>query len=190
MLSIIISEIENCLKKECYFAALTMTLMLPYICGKAEYPLETSSHKRYKDWYQKHIGQYHKKFGLSESKEFADQPYLSDEVIYSLRCSFLHSGVTDIEGKITEKRNMVSKFVLRYPPRGEYDHYGSTVLSGYSNDGKLEIQEYTVDILFICKTICNAAKSYFEENSEKFNFFSNNIINPNIEIKSTTELKS
>lgn len=47
----LIDDVNKALDAESYYSALTLALTLPDICGKAEYPQEKSTAKRYKDWY-------------------------------------------------------------------------------------------------------------------------------------------
>ena len=49
MLLDIIAEIQNALDNNMYLAALSLALMVPDICGKAEYP-DKRVGERYKDW--------------------------------------------------------------------------------------------------------------------------------------------
>ena len=51
MIERIIKEINLSLENECYLSALGMALTLPDICGKAEYPNEKSTTKRYIEWF-------------------------------------------------------------------------------------------------------------------------------------------
>ena len=59
MIKKLITEINEALSNNLYFAALSLALTLPDICGKAEYP-EKGSTSRYKLWYDEYIGQYEK----------------------------------------------------------------------------------------------------------------------------------
>lgn len=54
----LINDVKRALDAECYYSALSLVLTFPDICGKAEYPKERSSTKRYIDWYDEHIGEY------------------------------------------------------------------------------------------------------------------------------------
>ena len=58
MVDRIIRDIRGALDNNLFFAALNSALTLPDICGKAEYPSEQRSKKRYIDWYDKEIGLY------------------------------------------------------------------------------------------------------------------------------------
>ena len=56
----LVQEIRKALENELYFVALSSALTLPDICGKAAYPDERSSRKRYISWYDEEIGKYEK----------------------------------------------------------------------------------------------------------------------------------
>lgn len=53
----LIDDVNKALDAECYYAALSLVLTFPDICGKAAYPQEKIE-KRYIDWYDEHIGKY------------------------------------------------------------------------------------------------------------------------------------
>ncbi len=51
----IVEDINKALDCEAYLSALSLTLMLPDVCGKAEYPnLKVGEH--YIKWYDEYIG--------------------------------------------------------------------------------------------------------------------------------------
>lgn len=95
MVQRIVDDIRDALTNNLFFAALISALNLPDICGKAEYPNETSTKKRYIDWYDKEIGQYEK----NPFQNTEEMPYLSGNVIYSLRCALLHEGNPNVDNK-------------------------------------------------------------------------------------------
>ena len=72
-----------------YLAALALSLTIPDICGKAEFP-EYGNTQRYIEWYMKYIGQYEKKPLPIKALQLPDEdyidlyihpPYLSGEVV-------------------------------------------------------------------------------------------------------------
>ena len=89
----IIDEIEICLEQDMYMSALMLSLTIPDICGKVEYPNEKQIAPRYIRWYNKYMEQY--KQGTSAYD--IDLPYLSGEVVYNLRKSVIHSGNPNID---------------------------------------------------------------------------------------------
>ena len=56
----IIEDIRKALENDLHFVALNSAFTLPDICGKAAYPNEVSSKKRYVLWYDEEIGKIRK----------------------------------------------------------------------------------------------------------------------------------
>lgn len=161
-----VEEIEKGLEKGCYFAALTLALTLPDICGKAEYPSKCVG-DRYRDWYDEYVGKYEK----SRNPYNFDMPYLSGEVVYKLRCSFLHSGNPSVAAEeIKDETCKVDCFKIRYGTSlsGDVSH----VSYWYRNE-ELEpsYREYDMNLRVFCMKLSRVAKSFYLENKTKFNFF-------------------
>lgn len=167
MLLQLIEDIEKALNHDCYLSALGLALTLPDICGKAKYPEEKNS-VRYKKWYDEYVGEF-------EKRPFDNTlPYLSGEVIYSLRCSFVHEGNPNISKKKLNSKCQVEQFVLIREKKNKYDLYGDTAHLSWFTDGTKEGKTkcvYKVNIRRLCLILCANAKGYYEENKEQFNFF-------------------
>lgn len=163
MIDKIISEIEVDVKNECFISALALALTLPDICGKAEFPKDKES-IRYKNWYDTYIG-----LSIKPSDPYgADMPYLSGEVVYKLRCSLLHQGTPNIEGsQIREDRCKVDRFILELTDA--YDE--GTSMVAYNGGPKIARRELTVNVLYLINKIVKEAKTYYEGNKVKFDFF-------------------
>jgi hypothetical protein len=69
-----------------HYIALSLALMLPDICGSIEDPGPGKSQARYEAWYKKWLEPTYKTF-------------LTAADCFQLRCSYLHSGSTDVEEK-------------------------------------------------------------------------------------------
>ena len=104
MLKRIIGDIGLSLANNAYISALALALTIPDICRKAEYPDEKSSKKRYMDWYDTYIGVVYKGALTSDSSSL---PYVSSEIIYSLRCSLLHQGTPNVEDKLALQFSLI-----------------------------------------------------------------------------------
>lgn len=89
----LVDDMEKSLENGCYYAALMIALALPEICGKAEYP-DKKTIERYIQWYNEYIGKYDQ-----DSDEDMQLPYLSGELVNSLRNSIFHQGTPDIDLK-------------------------------------------------------------------------------------------
>lgn len=117
-------------------------------------------------WYDEHIGKYEK------PDDDTQMPYLSGEVVYKLRCSFLHEGNPDIlNAKIKEECNQIDHFVLVLQPSNEFEVYHDSSMK-FLLPVLPEYSEYKVNVQRLCLIIARTARGYYLKNKEKFNFFS------------------
>jgi hypothetical protein len=70
------AEMDRCVLAGCHFALLHILFPLPDVCAALESPDGTTSADRYQNWYRRYL----------------DDPLLSSEEFYKLRCVFLHQG--------------------------------------------------------------------------------------------------
>lgn len=169
----LIDDVNNALEADCYYSALALALTFPDICGKAEYPKEKSTAKRYKDWYDEHIGKYEQCPCRS-----MPMPYLSGEVIYSLRNSLLHQGTPNINvDKIKNCNNKIDHFVLVLESKKPFDIYSDA--SGIYNSS---VKTYRVNVRRLCLVLCSSASGYYKANQDKFDFFRCSIIDWDSEV--------
>ena len=165
MVDRIIRDIRGALDNNLYFAALNSALTLPDICGKAEYPSERSSKKRYIDWYDKEIGLYERNPRLNGPEEM---PYLSGQVMYSLRCAMLHSGEPNINGDSVRQNTDIDKFSLVIQKAQPFDIYSdSSSIMDWAGE---HIRSYRMSVRRICLIMCAVAESYYRDNKDKFHF--------------------
>jgi len=187
MLEQIIDDVDRALDNEAYFAALTLVLTLPDICGKAQYP-ETIGKNRYINWYDENIGKY-EKCPCEHCKE-VQMPYLSGEVIYSLRNSMLHQGTPNIDNKVIKNTaNKIDQFVLVIEKKKPFGIYVDSAGIASSDFNDITTREYRVNVRRLCLIICASAKGYYENNKEKFNFFNYSILDWDAEIVRLENLK-
>lgn len=158
MIDKIVEDINTALENGAYLSALSLALTLPDVCGKAEYPNESVG-KRYIHWYDEYIGKY-------ETDGQSSCPYLSGEVVYSLRNHFLHQTTPDVDKtKITNPQNQIDEFELVIEPKNKYDIYADLSVDG--NPGE---KEYHVNIQRLCFILTRTASWYYKNNKEKFGF--------------------
>ena len=158
MIDLYVDDIYNALSNKLYFSALALSLALPDICGKAEYPDETSSSKRYIEWYDKYLGEY-----MSNGD---NSPSLSGEVVYNLWNSFLHTGSPNIDNKkVKNQTNKLDRFILSLADDKEFQSVTLCVSTGC-----VTIRIMMVNVSFLCKTICDFSLLYYENNPDKFRF--------------------
>ena len=92
-LQVIIEDLDLALKRGCLFAALSLALIIPDICGKAKDP-NAGVGKRYIEWFDQYIGNHMRKVFAGDGEKL---PYLSGKLVYGLRWAFLHSGSANVE---------------------------------------------------------------------------------------------
>lgn len=160
MIKKLISDCEQALNHNLYFAALCLSLVLVDVCAKAEYPEEKNNKKRYVDWFEKHIepnGEKLEQVGKEQAR--LDPPYLCGEYVYNLRCFMLHQGTPNID----EQKYDINKFemLLEQNPSFVFSSTANT-----KGDRAL-----AVNIKGMCMEICAVAKGYYEKNKDAFNFF-------------------
>ena len=173
----LIDDVNRALDAECYFAALSLVLTFPDICGKAKYPKEKMSSKRYKDWYDEYVGKYEQ--CPCEFCRKQPMPYLSGEVVYNLRNSLLHQGTPNIDIKgIKDDSNQIDHFEIVIESKKPFDIYGDS--ASIFND---TVKRYRVNVRRLCLILSRSVKSYFEENHDKFDFFHYSIIDWDFEVK-------
>ncbi len=177
MLTRILRDIEIALDNDAYFAALGLVLTLPDICGKAEYPHKNTG-ERYKQWYNEYVGQYER--CPCEICKQNPMPYLSGEVVYSLRNSLLHQGTPNIDSRnIKESVNKMDEFVLVLEQKNEFNVYAdaSGVITQINGAETFTWKRnYRVNVRRLCFVVTSAANSYFQRNRAKFDFFNYSIL--------------
>lgn len=174
MINRLLVDMNKALGAEAYMAALAVALILPDMCGKAEYPNIENSKERYVKWYDEYLGQYNK--DINKNENYEKVPYLSGEVVYQLRCMFLHSGTPSIDKeKITEKTNKIDIFKIIIEKKNPLDLYFSSSGILYYNSG-IKKSVYDFNIRNFCKDLETAVKIYYQDNKTKFNFSNLHII--------------
>ena len=152
MINELIKEIGIALQQDCWFVALNTALTLPDICGKAEYPAYGQK-QRYVKWLNRY-GRLH-----------FDNLIKADD-IYNLRCCMIHQGTpsTKQKGKNIEEFELIVS---------TYEQRNVTEEALYMAPDKYVL---SVNVLHICRLLCSAAKTYYESNKEKFDFFKYRVV--------------
>ena len=167
MIPTYVNDIRCSLGNKCYFSALSLALTLPDICGMAEFP-DKSVTGRYIEWYDKYLGVY-----MAQGKDDlgGNSPWLSGEVAYNLRNTYLHQGNPGIESdKVKEEVNQLDKFTLMLGDGTVLQTSALNIEAGTQETGKITYRMIIVDITYLCDSICDCALGYYENNQEKFKF--------------------
>ena len=102
-----IQAIEISLNTQNWYSALALSLTLPDICGKIDYP-NLHSRSRYSKWFDMYVGEDYKMTLEGETITF-----LTGNDCYALRCSYLHEGSNNVSEQ-TAREIITEKFVLMF----------------------------------------------------------------------------
>lgn len=150
---IFIKDIRKALDNDCLWAALSLSLSIPDICGKIKYPTE-KSRDRFIKWFDEYLGQYEK---CPTKEDEIEMPYLSGELFFQLRCAFFHEGTNNVEGNKTSFGLESFQFIIceKHYPEIYADSISASTPEWYYNDGtkKTGKTSYTMEINI--RNICN-----------------------------------
>lgn len=171
MVDEIVREVNACLDNGCCIAGLSLALTLPDICGKAYYP-QLGNKRRYIKWFNEYIGQ----FECDEEGAEVGIPYLSGELVYSLRCSLLHQGNPNIK----ENEFGIVYFELIYRQQeGSHVFCGSSqaqIIKDENGNDKAINKELSINVRNLCWKICRLAEVCYKKDKDKFDFFNYNLV--------------
>ena len=142
----LVNEIRYAMNANLYNCALTLALTLPDICGKAEYPCEKSSRKRYKKWFSFYAApSFCCKAENAYTGDIVNFSWLSAEECWALRCSVLHSGNYRIE------RTKLKHIILHSHKDNRKNQ------SHFVRDSKFA----DLDVILLCNILCDSAEKYY-----------------------------
>lgn len=184
-----IKDINLALNNKSYLSALALSLTLPDICGEIEYPHfkhkngKRNVGKQYATWFDNWANQYFAdNTGWTKDFTKAKKPYFTGEMCYSLRCSFLHDGNSNIKNWGNKED---ADFYYSYEFElaiGGADSFGLSWAHQSSNESKItKTKTVRVNIDKLCESICLAAENYYREkdpilfNDHKINFIDFNL---------------
>ncbi|KQU24975.1 hypothetical protein ASG65_16740 [Bacillus sp. Leaf13] len=178
-----IKDIKLALNNKSYLSALALSLTLPDMCGKIEYPHFKSKDgyrivgRQYAAWFDDWVNQYYADdTGWINDNAKAKNPYFTGKMCYSLRCSFLHDGNSDIKNwgdKEDEEFHYSYKFRLAVSGA---DSIGLSWGNQSNNNSKIiKTKIVTVNIDKLCECICLSAERYYREKDP--NIFKDHNIN-------------
>lgn len=190
MIDQILKSIEQSFDSENYFAGLSALLILIDTCGKAEYPNEQSTKKRFINWFDQYVGENyeHKELKLSDLKCEHDLTQtdvdqynhhmqgnnITGNVIYSLRRNMIHQGTPGIDAT-SDGSYHIDDFSIYIPIKNDFNIYTDSVGLSTDNDGNIT-RHYRLNLMRLKVNVCDAVKKYYENNKSKFDFFKYKII--------------
>lgn len=135
--------IEKSIESENWYAALTLALTIPDICGRLSNPdLAKKSKERYVKWFDEYVLHHYE-----SPFHGAGFTFMSGGDCYALRCALLHEGRDDVTGQSARRKEVLSKFSI------------STTGSHRALIGDLLI----LNLQSFCLEICQGVKDWNED---------------------------
>lgn len=125
-------EVDVCLDSGCFYAALSLTLTVPFIMGKATYP-ELSEKESYIKWFQENIGRF-------ETDGTPGMPYINGEVCWAMQESIRNRGAVDIKGSFGDVS--LSELKLKVEAKNPLNLYCSAASSGKNPKLEISIRDF------------------------------------------------
>jgi hypothetical protein len=139
------SAVLASLSHQNWYAALSLSLTLPDICGRIQSP-QMRSRQRYVAWFDRWLlSRYQALIG----PENLPHTFLSGRDCYALRCAFLHQGELVLDGQ--PAREVLDRIHFTAPRPGSFVHRNQT-------DAILQLQ---VDAF--CIDICRSVADWLRE---------------------------
>src|SRR5260221_10862247 len=112
----LVTSVRNAIAQGNWYAALSLALALPDICGFLESPND-GSQRRYVAWCNQFLSpRYTHAIGPNRDQHV----FLSGQDCYALRCAFLHEGSDDVTRQ--RARQALESFVFVEPPNAGMIH--------------------------------------------------------------------
>lgn len=161
----IASAIEDAIEKRCFLPALALSLVIPDICAKYDYPdiynkkAEYNGRKgqgaAYAKWYDKCIGNY-------DIDPITGIGEIDGKTCWKLRCEFLHSGSIDLDNFMSVDGKHIT-FKLTYSKYSDLKYtIGDCSGTTYSEDKRN--QDIELDIVNLCGKILEVLRHSYLTN--------------------------
>src|SRR6266446_5515498 len=132
--------VRQSLESRNWYAALTLTLTLPDICGSIDHP-GVKSGPRYIQWFDQHLRPFYTSECLGRSRVF-----LTGADCFALRCSYLHAGADDTTDEWVKER---------------YTKYHFTTTQGHLID--LYGVGLVLNVRQFCTEVCDAVDAWAQD---------------------------
>jgi len=135
MMQHFIDAIRVAVTQNNWYAALSLALTMPDICGRLENPL-MDSQARFVHWYNRYLlNRYQSPVG----HDFTVHTFLSGNDCYALRCAFLHQGEFGIDDQ--RARQALECFRFKVPHGDLCVH-----MNQYDNVLELQVDRFCLDV--------------------------------------------
>lgn len=158
-----INDVHIALQAGAHLSALALALTLPDICGKVEYP-ELNGKLAYIGWFDRYALELFESSAESHpnNKPIDERLQFDGKACYSLRCAFLHAGEAQIQNDKLKVDIDQFELCISSTVEGIYvECYGCR-----KSDSHVSLA-MRLDIRLLCKRLCDAAQTYYEQFAHK-----------------------
>lgn len=159
-----LKDIKRALDNDCLWAALSLSLSIPDICGKIKYPND-KPRARFIKWFDEYLGQYEK---CPTEEDEIEMPYLNGKLFFQLRCAFFHEGTNDIEEKDTSFNLDCFQFITC--EKNDFEIYADSISTSLRSGFLKENDETTfcmdINIRNICNKIIWVTEAFLKEDCQ------------------------
>ena len=149
------TEIRKALEFDLYNCALALSLTLPDVCGKIEYPNEHSPSVRYKKWYVTYVKPLYTNLAEDASDGTMHEViWINENECWSLRCAYLHAGNYDVDKTILQDLKL-------HAHKRNGENYSHMIRNKIHLD---------MDVIDLCEKLCDAAEQYYNNIEDKERF--------------------
>lgn len=167
----LVEEIESNLENRNYLSALALTLVLPDICGKIEYPKIGENGKRYELWYNEYIY----KYDIPKTEKSTENALIiNGRIVYKLRCALLHDGSLDVDKTVRKELNIKDPKKIKFILTNKVTSYHRIWEKGdKSEEPKILIR---IGVEDFCRKICGVVKNLYCDKELSQDIFNDVII--------------
>lgn len=147
----LVDDVRKAVDAQCWYAALTLALVLPDACAKIDLPGQNVG-SRYVAW----AGRYFVPYVTAGGR-----PFVTGRELYRLRCAFCHAGDLEVEDHVP---------VEAEPGEAMFEVLNEVVLfanavvpsRAMSSSNEARRTSYVVSVGELCGWICSAAEDWLE----------------------------
>jgi hypothetical protein len=150
----LLHSVRNAVKQENWYAALTLALAMPDMCGLMSNPQwKNSSKKRSVDFFDKYLS------NIYRTGPMGTQAMTGGD-FYALRCAYLHQGEFDLDGQSAAET--LALFQIN-SPKNSQSHLNVSYVQ--APDGTLSLGNIQLRVDAFCEEICVAVEQWLSDNA-------------------------
>jgi hypothetical protein len=149
----LIDATRQAVQQKNWYAALSLALTMPDICGRIAYPnLRKASKERVVQWFDHYLAHLY-------VAGFNNMATMKGGDFYALRCAYLHQGEFELEEQ--NARKILNRFHLTVPGFGI--QHNNLSADGIDEQGNLKNAVLQLQVDMFCEEVCEAVEKWQED---------------------------